>query len=185
MSARATPAPAILELGGFTWRDGGPQDAAALQELAGRGSNRALFQLPEFTTEFMREPSKPGFRQTMVCHHRSVPFGAGAYNMRSLQSLNLKLICFFVEPELAACALAMYVRHLFWGLPLHRVHAQLPLDEAGAAYVRLLKAVGFRDEGVVRAYALMDGQPCDLAVLGVLRAEFDDWCKTNEPRLSL
>ena len=60
-----------------------------------------------------------------------------------------------------------------------------PVVDAGPAYVSLLRAVGFREEGVVRAHALMRGQSCDLAVLGVVREEFEAWCQTNERRLAI
>lgn len=185
MINRPAPAPAVLELDGFSWRDARSEDAEVLERLAAVGSNRPLFQLPMFTAEFMRAPSRPGFRQSMLCYHGEKEFGAAAYGMRNMQNLNVRLTCFFTEPARAAAALAIYVRHLFWGMPVHRIHAQLPVVDAGPAYVSLLRAVGFREEGVVRAHALMRGQSCDLAVLGVVREEFEAWCQTNERRLAI
>jgi len=176
---------AVLELDGYAWRHAQAQDADVLERLAAAGSNRLLFTLPASTADFAAAISKPGFRQPMLCYHGTIPFGAAAYSLRNNHNLNLKLTCFFLQPELATLALAVYVRHLFWSLPMHRIHGQLPLVEAGPDYVRLLKAIGFREEGVVRGHVIVGGQPHDLAVMGVLREEFEDWCLTNESRLAL
>jgi RimJ/RimL family protein N-acetyltransferase len=51
--------------------------------------------------------------------------------------------------------------------------------------VHALEASGFQNEGLIRDHAVIGGKPCDLAVLGVLRAEFEVWCRENETRLAL
>ena len=121
----------------------------------------------------------------MVCWRESKPIGAASTGQRSFHSQNVRLTCFFAEPAASALPLAAYVRHLFWKLPLHRVYCQFPLVAGGAEYVDLLKDSGFQDEGIIRGHALINGKPCDVAVLGVLRDEFDLWCRENETRLAL
>ncbi len=88
-------------------------------------------------------------------------------------------------PGEASHPLAIYVRHLFWSQPLHRVYVQFPVAEDATDYIDLLKRAGFVDEGVVTGYALVRGQPSDVAVLGILRREFEAWCLQNEKRLIL
>jgi hypothetical protein len=179
------PSPAVLELDGFAWRTAGPSDAPALEALAARSTNRVLFSLPASEAEFAARMGRAGFRTPMLCLRGSKPFGAAATNLRNNRSLNLRLVCFFADPARAALPLAAYVRHLFWSLPLHRVYSQLPVVGGATAYVRLLKRAGFQEEGVVHGHAVIGGRPRDLAVLGVLREEFENWCRENEKRLAL
>ena len=118
MSRPQVAAPAVLELDGYVWRDALAQDAEVLERIASAGSNRLLFRLPVFNADFAAALSRPGFKQPMLCHHGTIPFGAAAYSLRNHHNLNLKLTCFFLQPELGTLALAMYVRHLFWSVPL-------------------------------------------------------------------
>jgi RimJ/RimL family protein N-acetyltransferase len=94
-------------------------------------------------------------------------------------------MCFFNKPAEAVKPLAVYVRHVFWSSPLHRVYVQLPLLAGATAYIRLLLGSGFQQEGVVRGHAYVDGRPRDVAVIGLLRRDFEAWCRENELRLAL
>lgn len=181
----AGPSPAVLEIDGFAWRIAGPSDAPALEALAARATNRLLFSLPGSESAFEAAVGWPGFKMPMLCLRGSKPVGAAATNLRNNHSLNVRLICFFAEPVRAFLPLATYVRHLFWSLPLHRVYCQFPMVAGATAYVRLLKGAGFQEEGVIRGHALVGGKPCDVAVLGLLRVEFESWCRENENRLAL
>jgi hypothetical protein len=179
------PSSAVLEVDGFAWRTAGPLDASALEALAARSGNRALFYLPQSVAEFAGTVGGPGFRMPMLCLRGSKPIGAAATKQRNQRNLNLHLICFFADPVDAALPLAIYVRHLFWSFPLHRIFCQLPSVSGAAAYVRLLKGVGFQEEGMVRGHAMVGGRPRDLVALAVLRREFEIWCRENEKRLTL
>jgi ribosomal-protein-alanine N-acetyltransferase len=67
--------------------------------------------------------------------------------------------------------LPMLVRFGFEQLGLHRMDARVE-PEHGAS-VRLLKKLGFKDEGMLRERTLhADGSRTDLALLGLLRPEF-------------
>ncbi len=62
---------------------------------------------------------------------------------------------------------------LDWGfrwLGLHRVEADV--DPRNLASRRLLEALGFRSEGLLRQRFLMDGEACDSEVFGLLRPEW-------------
>jgi len=175
----------VLELDGYAWRRALPEDAATLDQLAAHGSNRVLFNLPSSADEFTARVGGAGLRLPMLCAYEGEFIGAGAFAARSNRDLNAILVSFFVEPSTATQALAMYVRHLFWSWPFHRLYAQLPLVDGGAGYLALLTAIGFVEEGVVPEHALIAGRPCDVAVLGILRREVEAWCQANESRLAL
>jgi hypothetical protein len=121
----------------------------------------------------------------MLCLRDSKPVGAAALRLRNNRSMNAQLICFFTDPIRAALPLAAYVRHLFWSMPLHRVYSQLPLVGGATAYLRLLTSAGFQDEGVIRGGAVVGRRLRDVAIFGLLREEFETWCRENEKRLAL
>lgn len=185
MSEPARPSPAILDLDGFVWRQAVPSDAPALEALAAKDGNRSLFKLPASEEEFAVRMDGPGFRRAMLCTRGRKPIGAAATTLRDQRNLNLQLLCFFAEPAGHVRPLAVYVRHLFWSLPLHRIYVQLPLVAGATSYLRLLTGAGFQHEGVVRGHGLVRGRPCDVAVVGLLRGDFEAWCQENESRLAL
>ena len=185
MIEAARPSPGILALDDFAWRDAGPFDATALEALAARDGNRLLFNLPSSAEDFAVRLGGPGFRRPMLCHRRGRAFGAAATRARDQRSANLVLMCFFNQPATAVLPLAVYVRHLFWSAPLHRVYLQLPLIAGAASYIRLLTGAGFQEEGVVRGHGLVEGRPSDVALLGILRRDCEAWCQENESRLAL
>jgi hypothetical protein len=181
----APPSRAVLDIDGFSWRQAVPSDAAVLEALAARDGNRLLFNLPASEQEFAVRVGRPGFRRAMLCFKERKPVGAAATTLRDQRSLNLQLMCFFAQPARAVAPLAVYVRHIFWSTPLHRIYVQLPVVAGATAYIRLLTAAGFQQEGVVRGHGLVGGRPTDVAVIGLLRRDFEAWCQENEIRLAL
>jgi hypothetical protein len=181
----ARPSRGILEIDGYAWRQAVPSDAAALEALAARDGNRLLFNLPGSEGEFAVRVGRPGFRRAMLCLQGRKPVGAAATTLRDQRSLNLQLMCFFTQPARAVAPLAVYLRNLFWSSPLHRVYVQLPLVAGATSYIRLLTGAGFQQEGVVRGHGLVRGRPCGVALLGLLRRDFEAWCQEKESRLAL
>lgn len=179
------PPPAVMEIDGASWRRATQSDGDALEHLATQDNNRRLFNLPRTSAEFANAVGRGGFRQPMICTREGVVVGAAATTNHDHRSLNVRLLCFFADPRAAVRPLAVYVRHLLWSSPVHRVHVQIPLLAGAEDYVALARGVGFVEEGTVRAYALIDGRPHDVMALGLLREEFTTWCETNEPRLTL
>jgi hypothetical protein len=175
----------VLELDGFRWRPALPSDAGVLDRLAGHGTNRMLFRLPASEPDFVIALNRPGFRLPFLCLRGSDPVGAAATALRNQRSLNLRLIAFFAEPAAATLPIAMYLRHIFWTLPMHRVYIQLPIVAGSEDYRRSLGEAGFQEEGVVRGHGIVGGNECDVVALGLLRAEFEAWCQQNESRLNL
>jgi hypothetical protein len=178
-------AQAILEIDGWSWRRVAPSDAPALDGLAAISGHRTLFGLPESPGAFWTYVDSHQFRMGMLCTQGVAAVGAAGLSHRNNRSLNMRLVCFFADPTVAMLPLAAYVRHFFWAMPMHRLYVQLPLIDGAEQYTRLLTSIGFAEEGVVRGYGLVDGRPRDVVALGLLRNEFEEWCRTNEGRLSL
>ena len=185
MKSAAGPTAGVLELDGFGWREARPTDAPKLEALASLDGNRTLFNLPGSEPEFAARVGGPGFRRAMLCFQDNATIGAAGTRSRDQRNANLQLMCFFAEPPKAVLPLAMYVRHLFWSAPLHRVYLQLPVVAGAPAYIGLLNSVGFQQEGLVRGHGLVGGEPCDVALLGLLRVDCEAWCQENESRLVL
>jgi RimJ/RimL family protein N-acetyltransferase len=68
-------------------------------------------------------------------------------------------------------ATALLVRYAFDDLGLGRVWARVAA--ANAAALRMFRGLGFRDEGLLRAHAMVAGRPMDVALLGLLSDERD------------
>jgi len=95
------------------------------------------------------------------------------------------VLALFVDPPSSVAGLALFVRHVFWNFPLHRLHTQIPTLDLTTEYIRLFEGAGFVDEGRLRAHTLVAGQAFDAAALGLLRPDFEAWCSEHEPRLAL
>ncbi len=185
MNLAASPTPGILELNDFAWRPAGLADAHMLEALASLDGNRIVFNLPGSEQEFAARVGGPGFRRPMLCFKDDEPIGAAGTKSRDQRNANLQLMCFFAEPAAAVLPTAVYVRHLFWSAPLHRVYLQIPMVAGAPSYIHLLESVGFQQEGLVRGHGLVGGEPCDVALLGLLRVDWEAWCQQNESRLAL
>ena len=73
---------------------------------------------------------------------------------------------------LAREAVGLLVAHLFSGYAVERVSAVT--DRENTAALRLLEALGFRQEGVLRRASFRDGDWRDMAVYGLLRSEWEE-----------
>jgi RimJ/RimL family protein N-acetyltransferase len=69
-----------------------------------------------------------------------------------------------------ASALPAVLGFAFGRLGLHRVHADT--DPRNAPSIRALERLGFRREGVLREHYLVQGEPQDAVVYGLLRSEW-------------
>jgi hypothetical protein len=101
-------------------------------------------------------------------------------------SRNGRLVLLTQAPQRCQTALGLYLRHVFWSHPLHRLYAVLParLPQSGG-YAELLHGCGFVDEGHLVAHLSWKGRRHDMAVFGLLRPEFDSWCRESRPALLL
>jgi hypothetical protein len=111
--------------------------------------------------------------------------GMATTSLANTKSLNASLLAIFTDPANSMVPLALFIRHAFWNFPLHRLHCHIPALDLTAEYVELLTSVGFVDEGRLRAHELVAGQPFDVVLLGLLREEFELWCRSNAPGLTL
>jgi hypothetical protein len=121
----------------------------------------------------------------MVCSREGRVEGALLNVMNDQQSLNCALVMLLNEPATAVPALMVYLRHLLWCFPLHRVYAYVPDLDAADGYRVLLDCCGFRNEGRLAGHLVVGGARRDAMVFGVLRAEFLEACVAQEPQLAL
>lgn len=110
-----------------------------------------------------------------------VAFTLGA----NVQNLNARLVVLATDPGLCSRLLPLYVRHVFWSFPVHRLYAQFPSDPAVAGYAELFRASGFAAEGVLKEHQGMAGRYHDVLLFGLVRPDFERWCADHEPALAL
>jgi hypothetical protein len=147
-----------------------------------------MFHLPVGAAElaaFMDYLANRRWSMPMLCCHEGKPSGLCLMSMGQLKNLNSYLVPLFEQPATAERMLALYLRQAFWAFPLHRLYTQLPKTLEVEPHIDLLRRCGFKDEGRLVGHLEIKGRPVDVAVFGLLRGEFDAWCATNDPRLSL
>lgn len=147
-----------------------------------------MFEVPGSAAElggFIEGLAKKPWSLPMLCCQDDEPVGLCLMSAGQLKNLNAYLVAVFEEPGTATDALALYIRHAFWTYPLHRLYAQLPSTPAVKAHVALYSGAGFVGEGVLVGHIATPEGPVDAFVLGMLRDEFDAWCASNRPELSL
>lgn len=180
------PAPAVLCRGSIRLRQVRREDAALLAQLWGEGENMFL-ALPDQASQGIGEAMIQAFQQTMwsaplVAEETGNPFGFLAAVQADPYSQTAGLCAFFDDPRRGPEALRLYLRHLFWAYPFHRVSAQVPASCVG--YVRLLEEAGFVHEGMWREHRLIAGERHDVAALGILRQELLVDLRANDPDLA-
>jgi len=182
------PAPAVVDLDGFTVQPLEPGHAALVVDLLGCRGNRYVLDFPADAdtvaaaiTSIAREP----WSLPLGAVRDGELVGVATTALANLKSLNAGFTALFVDPPSAKLPLAMMVRHLFWTFPLHRLYAHIPAMDLTQEYVDLLTSVGFINEGRLVDHAVIGGQPFDMVTLGLLRPDFERWCAAHEPRLDL
>jgi hypothetical protein len=96
-----------------------------------------------------------------------------------IQHLNGRLVVLARDPRRLVAPLALYLRHAFWSHPLHRLYTIVP--RTATSHAELLRACGFLDEGRLLGHLRVGARMVDLDVFGLLRGDFDNWCRQNEP----
>ncbi len=118
---------------------------------------------------------------TRVGEPVGVAFTLGA----NVQNLNARLVLLARDPVLCTKLLPMYVRHVFWSFPVHRLYVQCPGDPSVAPYAELFRSSGFAAEGCLKGHQGMAGRYLDVLLFGLLRPDFERWCAEHEPALAL
>lgn len=177
----------IVERGGIALRQLTPDDAPLLLSLRREGRNAALLEglldVDELARGFLEALKLDLWALPMVATRDGRPCGVLLNTETDLQSLNCRLVALFSRPERSRLPLALYLRHLFWSLPLHRVYARVPAPLEDCE--RLYESLGFACEGSLAAHQLHAGRLVDVRLLGLLRRDFDAWCEEREPWLAL
>jgi hypothetical protein len=183
------PVPAVVELDGWTIRLLEPSHSELVVQLLAQRGNRYVLDMPNAdaatVTALIGELSRSPWTLPLAATRDGELFGVGTTALADVKSLHASFTSLFVDPPAARTPLAMIVRHLFWSFPINRLHVQIPAMDLTREYVELYTSVGFVDEGRLVAHALVGGQPFDIAVLGLLRRDFEAWTDAEEPRLGL
>ncbi len=185
---RTDPAPAVVDLDGWSLQPLRPEHAPLVVQLLGLRGHRYVLDIPADEATIARAltdlPREPWTLPLAVVRDDEC-VGMATTALANVKALHASLTALFVDPPRSTLPLAMCVRHLFWMFPLHRMHAQVPAMDLTNEYVELLMSVGFTDEGRLVSHAVIAGQTFDMVALGLLRSDFDAWCDEHEPRLSL
>lgn len=182
------PAPAIVELDGWSLEPLTEDDAPLVVELMGIRGHRYLLDLAADESSMrliIAELARQTWAMPMAAIRDDACAGFMTTAFPNLRSLNVGVGGLFVDPALAVLPFAMYVRHLFWSYPLHRLHAQIPDMDLTREYHDLFAAVGFTDEGRLVQHSIAGGQMFDMVQFGILRPDFEAWTAAHEPRLAL
>jgi hypothetical protein len=102
-----------------------------------------------------------------------------------LRHLSAYVVALMRAPRDATPALALYMRHAFWSLPLHRLYTHVPVLPSATPYADTFVATGFKNEGFLKGHISAGDTTADAMVLGLLRDEFALWCAERDPRLVL
>jgi hypothetical protein len=179
--------PALVNRGDAAIRMMTQSDAPLVVDLLLANRNRALFEglveHPGLIEGFLSALEQDPWALPMVGTIKSTPVAA-LFNVRTdFQNLNTRLVPVLADLVAGADVLRLYVRHLFWTLPVQRVYAQFLADLA--EYEAVLCATSFKKEGILVEHQIYAGSRRDVAVFGLLRADFETWCDEHDPELSL
>lgn len=176
----------VLEHDGLALRELTEDDAELVSAWMGHERTAGMFnttmrrdELPSFLA-VLRERlwSRP-----MAALRDGRPVGALLNPLVEVNSLNSLLVVLLEDPVRDRLALPLYVRHLFWSSPLHRVFAEVP------AFAEQFRGVfawaGFEEEGVLTDHLRVAGRFHPVCVYGLLRPDFDRWAARELPLLSL
>jgi hypothetical protein len=183
-----SPVPAVVSLDGWTLEPFTPDDAPLLAELLAHRGHRYVLDVPadaNTIAALLAEVAKHAWSMSVALVRDGALGGFGTTALPNIRALNSSVTALFVDPQNATTPLAMYLRHLFWTFPLHRLHTQIPDLDLTREYIELLQRVGFTVEGRLVAHTQIAGQTFDAVALGLLRSDFETWCDEHEPRLSL
>lgn len=178
---------AVVQRGDAAIRVLTQSDAPLVLELLLAARNRALFEglveHPGLIEGFLSALDQDPWALPMIGTLRSTPIAA-LFNVRTdFQNLNTRLVPVLTDFVGSVGVLALYVRHLFWTLPLQRIYAQFLVDLS--EYDDVLRATSFKKEGVLVEHQIYAGKRCDVAAFGLLRTDFESWCAEHDPELSL
>jgi hypothetical protein len=185
---RTRPARAVLDLDGVLLRRFQAGDLEFLVSVHASGVNSMLLELPGSNQElqnFIHTMLTEPWSLPMIIEHDGIPIGAAATGLTNYKSLLAYVVVLLAEPVAGSLPIAMYVRHMFWNFPLNRLYTHVPLVEGTEAYVDSFQAAGFRHEGVMPEHLVVGARQTDVAVLGLLRRDFEVWSETSQPRLNL
>jgi hypothetical protein len=180
--------PALVDLDGWSIQPFTAAETPLLTALLDQRGHRFLLDVPlddATLRSVLMELTKSPWSLPCAVVRDDEMAGFATTALPNVRALNTGFTALFIDPAGAVVPLSMYVRHLFWSFPLHRLHAQIPDLDLTREYIDLLTAVGFVVEGRLVDHAHIAGQSFDVVALGLLRSDFEAWTAAHDPRLSL
>ena len=165
-----------------------PQDGKLVIDLDRAGCNVGLIGLPESLQDchaMFQSLESQMWSTPMAALSTGRPFGTFWTAVPNVSNMNALVVALFEGVDRGRLALALYIRHLFWSYPLHRLYAHVGALDRGAAYGTIYEGIGFKREGVLKEHAPLAGSRQDIFVYGLLREEFDRCMMAFDPALSL
>jgi hypothetical protein len=162
------------------------REVTELVTLDGITLDGTRFETPkseEACISFVRTVNMHLWGLPMLAYRRESVLGMTRLTDTDPRSMSARLVAVYQSPEEAELPLAMYVRHAFWSFPLQRVYVRCPWLPELKPYRDLFLSTGFRQEGLLPKFHLANGARFDVAVLGLLREEFLQWCEAHQPRM--
>lgn len=186
--AKAGPLEPVTALGELSIRRLTSEEAAFLVELRELGSHRLLLDFgadPAEAAAWVATRRRGPYALPMLLERSGQPVGVAFTAFGSPRNLNAFAMAALTDYGQAARHLALYVRHVFWNFPVRRLYSQVPavpaLEEVAAAFA----GAGFTEEGRLLGHVLLSGRPVDVIAMGLLREDFEAWCREHESELAL
>ncbi len=183
---KANIAPPVLQLDGFRLSRISPSDVALLLEIYDTGWNRLIAHLPESENTcsmIIQNVGAQVWGLPMVAWVDDAPGAVLMNGSSDVMNQHTELISLLTSRVDSPLPLAMYLRHLIWNFPLERAYTYCPVLNETSRQLELYKRLGFQIEGTLRKHGQRSSQRHDVAILGILRHEFLEWCHEHEPRL--
>jgi hypothetical protein len=170
------PAAAVSEADGALIRPLSAADLPLLRDLYQYRENRVFASRLEIGDGFLDAVQEMPWATPMVLQRDAEAVALALVTSADVHNRNGRLVVLAHHPLRASGALSLYLRHVFWSHPFHRLYAAMPANlPQSERYIELLSGVGFVDEGRLVSHLEWRGRMLDVAVLGLLRPEFDAW----------
>ena len=183
----AAAAPGLPELDRSALQPLGPEHHPLMERL-NSATPEGIAELPaaaERYLEHLKDLRGRPWSLATVCKQDGKESGYCQLSVGQFKNLAAYVVGLFVDPGRAGPVLSLYIRQAFWSHPLHRLYTHVPITPDTTPYRRLYEQAGFIPEGTLIGHALVGGEERDVAVLGLLREDFDAWCQAHDPRLAL
>lgn len=163
-------------------------DVASLIALRALPQNRHLLQVDESEPAWvamLQEISARPWGLPMLADRAGSVCALLTTALPDVRASRVYMLAVFDDLADARVATRLYLRHTFWSFPVLRLYAQVPELDVTEPHVELLTSLGFLREGTYPRHGIVDGQPCDIGIFGLLREDFEALAAQDHAELRL